>query len=92
MHLRVIAALTVCLATTAGSAEQLELRSGTLDAPTLAPAETGQRLIELAARPDASHLVIRLHAEVDAEERRTLKSRGLELLSCLGPRTWTART
>ena len=92
IHLPVIAALSLCLASTTVSAEQLQLRSGTLNAPTLATAETGQRLLELAARPDASHLVIRLHAEADAEERRNLKSRGIELLSCLGPRTRTART
>ena len=74
------------------SAEQLELRGGTVNMPTLGTQSKIERIELLATRQNSSHVLLRLTEEADASQRARMKSQGLQLLSCLGPRTWIAGT
>ena len=91
-HRWLLAALTTGIAATALASEKtdttLQLRTARLEMPSLGVNATNERIATLAARPDQSYAVARLHAEVEAPQRAELAREGIELLSCLGPKTW----
>ncbi len=68
----------------------LELRGARIQMATLTPAATSAGLSNLAQRTDSRHAIVRLTAELDESGRAKMASEGVQLLSCLGPRTWIA--
>lgn len=86
--------LTVVACTVASSAlagnDSVELRNGSLDMPTLGSAQLQEQVATLAARPDQRYTVVLLRNELAKAQRLALGREGVELLTCLGPRTWIA--
>ncbi|MCP4837647.1 MAG: S8 family serine peptidase, partial [Phycisphaera sp.] len=76
----------------AESPEILDLRGIRIEAPRLAPTHVTSQLASLASRTDARHLIVRLVEDLDRPGRDRIAEEGIQLLSCLGPRTWIAST
>ena len=76
--------------TLADAPEVLDLRGMRLEIPRLAPEDASAALAAIAARPDARHAIVRLVSDLDEDGRERMGQDGVRLLSCLGPRTWTA--
>ncbi|MDG1898934.1 MAG: hypothetical protein P8I74_03635, partial [Phycisphaerales bacterium] len=76
----------------AESPEILDLRGIHIEAPRLAHTHVTSQLASLASRTDARHLIVRLVEDLDRPGRDRIAEEGIQLLSCLGPRTWIAST
>ena len=84
-----VAACAVTTSVFAGN-DSVELRSGSLEMPTLGGAQLKEQVASLAARPDQRYTVVLLRNDLGSAQRRALADDGVELLTCLGPRTWIA--
>lgn len=84
-----VVACTVATSAFAGN-DSVELRNGSLDMPTLGSTQLDEQVATLAARSDQRYTVVLLRNELGKAQRIALGDQGVELLTCLGPRTWIA--
>ena len=76
----------------AANVQNLELRGGLLSTSSLTNTQLDTELTRLTNTAPNGCIVVRLTSELDARNREVLSAKGLTLLTCLGPKTWIART